>query len=79
MNQKIKKRIKIEIIITTILFILMNIIAYIHAYKFKYLDTSEYLRISQPKELSIFQKLKALPFGVNNPQPINSYFPKRAY
>lgn len=79
MNQKTKKRIKIGVIITSILIILMNIIAYFHAYKFTHFDTSENLRTSQPKELSIFQKLKALTFGVNNPRPINSNFPKRAY
>lgn len=57
-----------------ILFVLMNSIAYLHAYKFTHFDkTANKTKLA--KNLSFGQKVKALFLGVNNPRPENKKLP----
>src|SRR5688500_11372371 len=57
-----------------ILFVLMNAIAYLHAYKFTHFDKSEN-KTKHAKNLSLGLKVKALVLGVNNPRPENKKLP----
>lgn len=69
-----KKLIKRFLWIIFILFLLMNGIAYLHAYKFTHFDAS-ITKTKQATDLSFGQKLQALVFGVNNPRPENKKVP----
>ena len=57
-----------------ILFVLMNVIAYLHAYKFTHFDKTA-SKTKHAKNLSFGQKLQTLVLGVNNPRPENKRIP----
>ncbi len=60
-------------------FILLNIIAYFHAYKFTHFGDNNLIRTRDPKELTLMRRLKSLVFGINNPRPSNGQFPAKPY
>ncbi len=62
-----------------IVFILMNIIAFFHAYKFTHFGDNTLVRTRDPKELTFIRRLKSLAFGINNPRPTNGQFPAKPY
>jgi pimeloyl-ACP methyl ester carboxylesterase len=57
------------------IFILMNIIAFFHAYKFTHFSSSEIKKSEQPSQMSVGQKISALFFGVDLPRPENTQLP----
>ena len=57
-----------------ILFVLMNAIAYLHAYKFTHFDKTVN-KTKHAKKLSFGQKVQTLFLGVNNPRPENKKLP----
>lgn len=57
------------------LFVLMNIIAGFHAYKFTHFSDAHLDKTKSPKELGWGGKLQALFFGINNPRPTNTAKP----
>lgn len=59
------------------LFILANVVAYMHAYKLTHFSNSQIERTSN--DLSPFEKLKIAFTGVNNPRPINIKKPSRLF
>lgn len=62
-----------------IIFILINIVAFFHAYKFTHFTDNNLLKTKSPEKLSTFEKAKILLFGVNNPKPKNAKFPTQKY
>jgi uncharacterized protein len=60
---------------TAFLFISMNIVAGFHAYKFTHFANSDVIKTKNAKELSVFDKLKTLVFGIDNPRPTNKSMP----
>ncbi|NJN77348.1 MAG: alpha/beta hydrolase [Saprospiraceae bacterium] len=71
-NFKIIKRLLI------IGFLLLNVIAYNHAYKFTHFTKIEGERV-KPENLSLSSKVKVLFFGVDNYRPINNQTPEKPY
>ena len=71
--KKLFKRVGYAILI---IFILMNVIAVFHAYKFTHLVESNEPR---QKEFNGLQKAKVAWFGINNPRPVNDTFPTQHY
>jgi len=65
--------------IIVILFVIVNIIAFIHAYKFTHFAENGSIKTKSPEKLSSFEKVKTLIFGVNNPKPKNTKFPPQKY
>ncbi len=65
--------------IALILFILMNIVAYFHAYKFTHFSLTETSKTREPKKLSFSEKIVTILFGVNNPRPENKIIPDRPF
>ncbi|SFD63611.1 alpha/beta hydrolase [Flavobacterium phragmitis] len=61
------------------LFICLNVIAFIHAYKLTHFTASNSQKTKSPEKLSSFEKAKTLLFGVNNPKPQNKKFPTQKY
>lgn len=61
------------------LFILMNIVAYFHAYTFTHFSNTNAEKTRNAKELPIGDKLKALFFGINNPRPSNKSKPSQPF
>lgn len=58
-----------------IVFISMNIVAYIHAYKFTHFVDSSITKTKNPESLTTFDKFKTILFGINNPRPKNKKRP----
>jgi uncharacterized protein len=65
--------------IALILFILMNMVAFFHAYKFTHFSLTETSKTREPKKLSFTEKTKTILFGVSNPRPENKIIPDRPY
>lgn len=66
------------LILLACIFLLMNVLAYIHAYKFTHFYGTE-TRTADPDKLSRAQKIKTLLLGINNPRPVNTITPNREY
>ncbi len=76
-KQKIVKKL---LWICLILFILMNIIANFHAYKFTHFsDNNAIVKTKSPEKLTTTDKLNAIVFGINNPRPSNIKLPTEKY
>lgn len=73
---KILKSILISVLI---LFIVINILAYFHVYKFTHFNDKDLKRTKQPEELSFPAKLKILFIGIDNPKPKAEVFPNKKY
>ena len=61
------------------LFVLINIVACFHAYKFTHFASSDIKKTSNAERLTFSGKLKALFFGINNPRPENKKLPTRKF
>jgi uncharacterized protein len=68
-------RLKKALWIVTILFVVMNIVAAFHSYKFTHFDAKLTEKTDSPAKLSTMQKISTLFFGVNNPRPANNKLP----
>lgn len=62
-----------------IIFMMMNVVAFFHAYKFTHFSESNSEKTKSPEKLSTMEKLSTLFFGVNNPKPKNDKFPTQKY
>jgi uncharacterized protein len=60
-------------------FLLMNILAFIHAYKFTHFSDDNSEKTKSPEKLSVAEKAQALVFGVNNPKPKNKKTPSQKF
>ena len=58
-------------------FFLLNLITYLHAYRFTHFSDSSAIRTSE--NLSASQKLKVLFTGIQNPRPENKATPSQLY
>lgn len=59
----------------TTIFVLMNIVAIFHSYKFTHFIDSKIEKTKDPKKLTTGEKIKTLLFGVSNPRPENLTIP----
>lgn len=75
----IKKLFKRSLWFILILFLLMNIIAFMHAYKFTHFSTRDINRTEQSQKMSVIEKLKIAVSGINNPRPVNKSIPDSVY
>lgn len=57
----------------------MNVVAYLHAYKFTHFTTDNVSRTKAPKDLTFTEKIKPLLFGVDNPKPKTKVYPNKPY
>lgn len=53
-------------------FLLINVVAFNHAYHFSHFDTDAQAKTVKPEDLSLPAKLKVLFTGISNPKPINA-------
>ncbi len=65
--------------IVVILFVLLNIISAIHAYKFTHFTTENVRKTPKPEKLTFSEKVKTLFAGVNNPRPVDSLYPEEKF
>jgi alpha-beta hydrolase superfamily lysophospholipase len=61
------------------LFILANIIAAFHAYRFTHFSGERKKQTRKPEELSFFKKIAVLTTGVDNPRPENDTLPAKKF
>jgi alpha-beta hydrolase superfamily lysophospholipase len=60
-------------------FVLLNVIAFFHAYKFTHFTNDTVSKTKNPDQLTAFLKVKTLILGVNNPKPRNLKFPSQEF
>ena len=75
-GKKIAKRV---VGLVVLLFLVMNIIAFFHAYKFTHFTNADVRKTKDAKHISFVGKIKALFFGINNPRPTSITLPARSY
>ena len=64
--------------VTLIVFILLNIVAFFHAYKFTHFSSTPGTK-TKARDLVFMEKVKALIFGINNPRPVNKTAPAKKF
>lgn len=62
-----------------LLLIGMNVVAFLHAYKFTHFAAGELARTKDPAQLGTLEKALLLFTGIDNPRPATRVTPKRAY
>ena len=67
------------LLILLIIFICMNVVAYVHAYKFTHFVCDDVETTKNPDQLKTWDKIKTLVLGVNNPRPENTKVPSQDY
>lgn len=71
------KRKIIQLIISIL--IAMNVVAFFHAYKFTHFSENNLKKTASPERLTVFEKVKTLFLGVNNPKPKNLKTPTQKF
>ncbi|MBK8429444.1 MAG: hypothetical protein IPL27_27365 [Lewinellaceae bacterium] len=61
------------------LFVLMNIVAFFHAYRFTHFSEQGIEKTRNPRELGLATKIKVLLLGIDNPKPVNHEQPARPF
>lgn len=79
MKKNRKRILKIVLLVFLSIFAFMNIIAYFHAYKFTHFASSNIVKTDSPKKLSVFEKMKTIVTGIDNPRPINTILPTQKF
>lgn len=64
---------------TLFVFVVINAVAYRHAYMFTHFSKDEVQRTKDPKELSTLEKAKTLFMGINNPRPKHKQLPDSVF
>src|SRR5687768_7334466 len=72
-----KKVLKIFLWALIVGFLLLNFIAYRHAYKFTHFSTSAQTKTKE--KLKTSDKVRLLFTGVNNPRPVNKHLSQQPY
>lgn len=70
---------KKTLLVFTIIFIVLNVIAFFHAYKFTHFSDTKNSKTKNPEKLSFLSKVKVLAFGINNPRPFNPNVPTQNF
>jgi hypothetical protein len=78
-SMRFRRIIRFSIWTLVSLFLLMNVIAYFHAYKFTHFDSSLKVKTKDAAHLSASQKIKTLIFGVSNSRPENNILPSHPF
>ncbi|MEM6265740.1 MAG: alpha/beta hydrolase [Bacteroidota bacterium] len=76
MKKKIKKA---ALWTVAALFVVGNVIAYNHAYRFTHFKENDSARTQRPEKLSLGEKLNTLLLGINIPKPKNEALPTRPF
>jgi pimeloyl-ACP methyl ester carboxylesterase len=74
-----KNHVKRFIWIVIIIFVLINMVAIFHSYKFTHYTSTANAKIQPPEKLTISQKISAIVFGVSIPRPTNEECPSTDY
>jgi uncharacterized protein len=74
-----KKIIRRTLYALLLIFLLMNIVAWFHAYKFTHFDSGAKYKTQGPSNLTWLLKIKTIFLGISNPRPENKEVPRVAY
>jgi alpha-beta hydrolase superfamily lysophospholipase len=69
------KLVKNLLYLSLLAFIFINVVAFFHAYKFTNFSEDPITKTKRPEELTAFDKIKTVVFGINNPKPVNKAKP----
>jgi len=76
---KHKKKFKRILWFLIIVFLLMNVVAFFHAYKFTHFAENSTTKTDDAKKLTTLEKLETVLFGIDNPRPINTVTPSQPF
>jgi alpha-beta hydrolase superfamily lysophospholipase len=76
---KIKKIFKRLLYALATIFVLINVVAFFHAYKFTHFTSANVAKTKDAKHLSTADKIKTLLFGIDNPRPTNNSTPSEKF
>lgn len=62
-----------------IVFFLINIVAFFHAWKFTHFAGTEVSKTKSANKLTTMDKIKTVFFGINNPRPVNNITPSQQF
>ena len=62
-----------------LIFIIINVVACFHAYKFTHFSTKDDAKTKSGEKLSLTDKITTLIFGISNPRPENNKLPSQPY
>src|SRR6476620_9289135 len=74
-----KRHFRIILWLTGLSFMLINLIAFAHAYRFTHFTNAKTSRTKDAKDLSMTEKIKTLLTGVDNPRPAHTAAPARPF
>lgn len=74
-----KGRFKKMVLLLSAIFIIMNGIAFMHAYKLTHFSSSTATKTKSPDKLNWLEKTETLFLGVSNPRPVNTMTPAQPY
>jgi hypothetical protein len=77
-RHKTLRTIKRLFIVALVVFAAMNIVAALHAWNFTHFD-SQYKSKTDDASMSPADLTATLLCGVNNPKPVNDFFPRQKY
>lgn len=73
------KRLRKLAIVICAAFVVMNIVAYIHAYQFTHFSEESVARTKDPTQLTVVDKVKVLFMGIDNPRPQHQSNPDKPF
>ncbi len=76
---KIRKVVKRSLAGAFLIFVLLNVVVFFHAYRFTHFANSNLPRTQSPDKLSLKEKVKTALFGANMPRPTNKNTPDRPF
>lgn len=79
LQTKRKKYVKNAVLAVLVLFVLMNVIACLHAYKFTHFSRAKTVKTKDTQHLSIGDKISIILTGIDNPRPENKSVPNVAF
>lgn len=79
LRMKIPGSVKKTVWLLLAVFLLMNSVAFMHAYTFTHFSTDKEKRTKDPLDLSLTEKIAIVFKGIDNPKPTIKSYPKRDY
>lgn len=76
---KLRTLVRRSIWALVVVFFIMNVVSFFHAYKFTHFSDGHGRKSNRPESLSLTDKVKILLTGIDNPKPASTEYPKHPF